>query len=142
MYGPVTSEKERVPKLLRDFAAALAGAGPDENEIVGAAVRSCAELMQARQCSVWLLDPAGEQLVLRAATGHAHITDKDVGHLTYPVANKDKSDCGITLWILVHQVPVSADSYTELKMKPSYRGLYDPNLYGLRTAVPDASPSY
>lgn len=141
MLDQVVTERERVPRLLRDFATSVAGAGPNEDDLVSAAVHSCKDLLQARQCSVWLVDPSGQQLFLRAATGYSHLTHDKIGDVPpYPLYLPDGSYSGITAWIYVNQQPVSADTYSELKKKPGYRGAFDKQLHGLdrREERPDS----
>lgn len=126
------TEIERVPKLLRDFATSVAAPGPNEDKLVNAAVRSCKDLLQASQCSVWLVDPSGRHLVLRSATGYSHLDSDKIREVApYPLYTSDGAYSGLTAWIYIHQHPVSADSYSELKKKPGYRGAFDKELHGL-----------
>lgn len=137
----VSTERERVPRLLRDFAESVAAVRPNEDDLVSAAVSSCKDLLQAKQCSVWLVDPSGQQLVLRAATGYSHLTSDKIGDVPpYSLCLPDNSYSGITAWIYNNQQPVSADSYRELKTKPGYRGAFDKELHGLdqREQRPDS----
>jgi signal transduction histidine kinase len=130
----IESTRERIPRLLREFAASLAGSAPNEEHLLDAAVHSCRELLQANQCSVWLIDPPGRKLVLQAAEGYLNLTPDKIGVLFYPLERHDNTPLGITAWIHVHQKPVSADSYRELQTKPGYRGEFDPELHDVNRA--------
>jgi signal transduction histidine kinase len=130
----MTRQRERTPALLRAFADALGKAGLDEDALVKAAVTSCKALLQAEQCSVWLVDSAKTKLVLRHADGYGALACW--AQLEYPLVRPAGEQIGITAWIYQHQKPVSADSYTELKSKPGYRGNYDPELHGVRADRP------
>jgi hypothetical protein len=136
------SQRERVPRLLRNFAASLGNVGPSEEDLILAATESCKELLQAKQCSVWLLDKSKERLELRAATGYSNLDKKkeeEIGSMSYPLRRQDGKPIGTTASIFVSQQPISADSYAELKTKPGYGGLFDSQLHGLqeKDSVPD-----
>jgi signal transduction histidine kinase len=116
-------------ELLRRFASSLVAAGGSEEKLLATAARSCRDLLQAADSSVWLIDPDRRNLVLRAAVGYQPSVHEDIGQLSYPLERPDGQPIGITAWIYVHQQPVSADSYEELRSKPGYRGQYDPELH-------------
>jgi len=117
--------------LLREFATNLAGAGPDEKNLIHAAADSCRKLLKARQCSVWLPDSREQKLILKAASGYMNMARDHVGALAYPIKEITDGPVGITAWIYLNQKPVSADSYTELKSKPGHRGRFDAEVYGI-----------
>ncbi len=125
------TELHRVTMLIRNFGSSLAAVGPDEEKVVNAAVKSCRELLHSERCSVWLADALGSNLVLRAAEGYPRAAES-IGELSYPLRGPMPAP-GVTPWIHLHQVQLSADSFRDLKAMPGYRGAFDPDLYGPRS---------
>ncbi|MDR7484597.1 MAG: GAF domain-containing protein [Armatimonadota bacterium] len=74
--GPLPSARDRLERkeaeirALRDISQAI-GAALDLDETLHLITRKTAEVMGMDSCSIYLLDPAGESLVLRATTGLA-----------------------------------------------------------------------
>lgn len=114
---------------MRRFAASLGDASLQEEKVLQAAVTSCAELLRARQSSIWLLDRRGERLVLRAATGYALITQAGSEPPDYPLQRPRNEPLGITAWIFLQQKPVVADTFAELQRHEGYRGQFDQELH-------------
>lgn len=122
--------------ILRNFAERLARAELQVDKLVNAAVESCRDLLQAKQCSVWLVDQEQEKLVLRAARGYKALKGK-LEDLVYPLKRPKREALGITAWIFINRSPVTADTYSELKKHPGHRGEYDKQLHGRKPAPKD-----
>jgi len=116
--------------LVGSFAMALGEAEPTEDGLARAAVEPCCRLLMARQCSVWLLGPRGDELVLRAASGFEALDPSAIGRLSYPLKRPEGEPLGITPWVFVKQQPVIADTYQELSRHEAYRGEFERQLHG------------
>jgi len=113
--------------ILRDFATRLAQAQLRREDLAEEAVRACLGLLQAERCSIWLVDPEKKNIEIVAAKGYSNL--KEGEKLSYPLSRTEGEQLGVTTWIYVAKRTVSADSHTELRQHPQYRGHYDKALH-------------
>jgi signal transduction histidine kinase len=94
-----------------------------------------AETLDAKVCSLWLVDEGGRNLIHRASRGFAGPLEGVPPYRISPAPKEDKDIKGITAWVGIRRKPFWANSHAELRKHPSWRGTWDPAMYGGKEAA-------
>lgn len=100
-------------------------------------VDTTAEILDAQICSLWVVTPTGSELVHQA--NHGVAAAREIPRYRIDVNPKDDKDIdGITAWVAIRRKPFWANSHRELREHPSWRGTWDPSVYGGRSQAETA----
>jgi len=106
----------------------------DTAELTDKIVGMTAETLDAKVCSLWLVDESGK-LHHKASRGFAGAPTEMPDYLIYPDAAEDKEIKGITAWVATRRKPFWANSHAELRKHVSWQGAWDPAQYGGKEAA-------
>ncbi|MFQ5399683.1 MAG: sensor histidine kinase [Anaerolineae bacterium] len=108
MYSPTASTRPRAVAALREIARALSAAW-DLDTTLDLIARKTTEVMHVDSCTIYLLDPDGEMLRLRATTG---LAERALGRATLKVGE------GMTGYAVQRNEPVYA---TNAQVNPHFK---------------------
>jgi len=122
-------QENRLIEVPADLADALVR--PFETaELTDKIVGMTAETLDAKVCSLWLVDESGRNLRHQASRGFAGAPKDMPEYLIYPDSASDKEIKGITAWVATRRRPFWANSHAELRKHDSWQGAWDPAQYG------------
>lgn len=109
--------------------------GPfDTVQLMQEIVNKTADTLNAEVCSLWLVDEGGQYLVHQANFGFA---GEKTGVPRYRIDIAPRNDAeiaGITAWVAIRRKAFWANSHAELREHPSWRGNWDPIMWGKHVA--------
>lgn len=120
--------EEKLIQAPAPLVAALLGPF-DPKELLSKIVKTIADTLHTRICTLWLVDSAGKEL--RLADGYGFSTEaraKQTYRLADPSVPDEEID-GITAWVAIRKKPFWANSWSELKAHPSWRGKWDREIW-------------
>ena len=93
-------------------------------------VDTTAEILRAKVCSLWFADPPTQRLVHQANYGVRGKKSAVPSYRIYPQETEDCEIDGITAWVATRRTPFWANSHAMLRQHPSWRGKWDPSMFG------------
>ena len=90
-----------------------------------------ADILNAQVCSLWLVDDTGTMLQHQANSGfRGQAGQVPTYRIDVDPKEADFEIKGITAWVAIRRRPFGANSHEELREHPSWKGAWDPVMYG------------
>jgi signal transduction histidine kinase len=127
-FSLLDAHEEKLIKVPFQLVAALLDPS-DPKQLLQELVRGVAETLNAEICSLWLVDSGASNLRLAEGYGFSTEPRSTQTYRLAPESARDEEIDGITAWVAIRKKSFWANSWTELKNHPSWKGKWDKEIW-------------